>query len=398
MNQIFSDRIVNTKKSFIREILKVTSNKEIISFAGGLPNPISFPVKALQEAIDQMIKTNGSSVFQYATTEGYLPLRQYIASRYATRHGLSITADDILITNGSQQALDLIGKILLNKGDAVIVEKPSYLGAIQSLCMCEPQFLEVNLSEKGIDLHTLQEILTQHTPKLFYTVPNFQNPTGLTYSLEDRKAISHLFKDQDTVLIEDDPYGELRFVGEDLPYISSFGAKYSILLGSFSKIIAPGMRIGWICTKNTDIMDKLVTAKQAADLHTNHFSQVAIYEYLTHNDLDEHIKGIKALYKEQRNTMLSSIEKYFPKNVQVTKAEGGMFLWITLPEHMSALELFDLAAKVNVAFVPGQPFYTQTTETHTLRINYTNSDTKTIEEGIKRLADAIRLLEEQKQL
>lgn len=395
MSSVFSNRILNTKKSFIREILKVTSNKEIISFAGGLPNPISFPIPALEASIQNIIHTQGPSVFQYATTEGYLPLREYIANRYKARHGLDIQPKHILITSGSQQALDLLGKILVNEGDEVLVEKPSYLGAIQSLCMNEPQFLEVNLGQAGPDVKELEEIFAHHAPKLFYTVPNFQNPTGLTYSLETRQALGQLLSDKDTVLIEDDPYGELRFMGKDLPYSGSFGAKRSVLLGSFSKIITPGMRIGWICTKDEEMMDKLITAKQAADLHTNYFSQVVIHDYLAHNDLDSHIEEIKALYLKQRNAMLESIKTYFPKNVHVTEAEGGMFLWVTLPSYLSALKLFDLASNAHVAFVPGEPFYANKIETNTLRINYTNSDTDTIQEGIKRLASAIETLEKQ---
>ncbi|PHV72273.1 aspartate aminotransferase [Sporanaerobium hydrogeniformans] len=393
MSSLFSNRILNTKKSFIREILKVTSNKEIISFAGGLPNPISFPIEALEASIHRIIQTQGTSIFQYATTEGYLPLREYIAKRYTKRFGLDIKPEHLLITSGSQQALDLLGKILINEGDEVLLEKPSYLGAIQSLCMSEPTFLEVNLTPSGPDLKALEEIFTHHAPKLFYTVPNFQNPTGLTYSLETRKALGKLLHDKDTVLIEDDPYGELRFMGEDLPYSGFFGAKRSVLLGSFSKIVTPGMRIGWICTQDEEIMDKLITAKQAADLHTNYFSQVAIHDYLIHNDLDAHIQTIKALYLKQRNTMLDSIKEYFPANVEVTEAEGGMFLWVTLPAYMSALELFDLASKANVAFVPGEPFYANDMQPNTLRINYTNSDPATIREGIKRLATAIYTLE-----
>ncbi len=390
MSEMFSNRILNTKKSFIREILKVTQNKEVISFAGGLPNPISFPIEALKTSMNRVVDENGSNAFQYATTEGYLPLREQIATRYKKRFGLEVSPSDILITSGSQQALDLIGKALINKDDHVLIEKPGYLGTIQALSLYEPQFHGINLLEDGLDIQFLEAALKAYAPKLLYTVPNFQNPTGLTYSKEKREAICELLKTTSTYLIEDDPYGELRFSGEDLPYIGSHGLEHSILLGSFSKIVTPGMRIGWICTKDSKLMDKLIIAKQASDLHTNFFSQCVISDYLAHNDLDEHIRKIKSLYKEQSSAMVNAIKTYFPGNIQITIPEGGMFLWATLPEGTSSLELFDLASKENVAFVPGEPFYTEELTSRTFRLNYTNSDSETIEEGIKRLAKVIK--------
>lgn len=389
MSEIFSNRILATKKSFIREILKVTQNKEVISFAGGLPNPISFPTEALKESMNRVVDENGTNAFQYATTEGYLPLRGQIAERYHKRFGLEVKPDDILITSGSQQALDLIGKVLINTGDHVLIEKPGYLGTIQALSLFEPTFHGIDLLEDGLDINALEKALKAYTPKLLYTVPNFQNPTGLTYSKEKREAICKLLQSTSTYLIEDDPYGELRFTGEDLPYISSYGLDHSILLGSFSKVITPGMRIGWVCTKDKLLMDKLIIAKQASDLHTNFFSQCVISDYLGHYDLDEHIHKIKALYKEQSTAMVNAIQTYFPGNIKVTVPEGGMFLWVTLPEDTSSLTLFELASKENVAFVPGEPFYTEGLTSHTLRLNYTNSDSQTIEEGIRRLGKVI---------
>lgn len=390
MNQLFSDRILHTKKSFIREILKVTQNKEIISFAGGLPNPISFPILALKEATNKVFDDQSLEAFQYSTTEGFLPLREYIAKRYREHHGLDVQAKHILITNGSQQGLDLIGKVLLNKGDHILLERPAYLGAIQALSLYEPLFHEVNLLDDGLCTTELANQLEEHPIKLIYTVPNFQNPTGLTYSLANRQAISRLLCDKDVFLIEDDPYGELRFKGENLPYIKAFGPHKGILLGSFSKIITPGMRLGWICTTNDEMMDKLIIAKQASDLHTNVFSQKVIYEYLVHNNLEEHISHIKALYKEQSTAMVEAIAEYFPKDIKVTVPEGGMFLWVTLPETMSSLALFDLAAKEHVAFVPGEPFYAGTAAGNTFRLNYTSSDKESIREGIKRLGAVIK--------
>lgn len=389
MSILFAERMNKVQKSFIREILKVTENPDVISFAGGLPNPLSFPVKEIQEASQKVINEDGNAVFQYSTTEGYLPLRKYIAERYLKRFGLEIHYDEILITNGSQQGLDLIGKVLLNKNDNVLIERPGYLGAIQAFSMFEPVFHSVPLNEDGIDINSLESALDAHKPKLFYTVPNFQNPSGITYSAKNREMAAAILKRYNTILIEDDPYGELRFMGEDLPPIRTYLKDNSIMLGSFSKIVAPGMRLGWICAKG-EIMEKLIVAKQAADLHSNYYSQRVIYQFLVDNDLECHIKKIKQLYKEQRDCMVSAIERHFPKEVKCTKPEGGMFLWLTLPEGISALSLFKLAAKENVAFVPGDPFYVNEKGINTLRLNYTNSNEKMIEEGIKRLAKATR--------
>ncbi|OPJ56567.1 PLP-dependent aminotransferase family protein [Clostridium oryzae] len=385
----FADRMNKVQKSFIREILKVTENHEVISFAGGLPNPVSFPVEEIKKAAQKVLDENGSDVLQYSTTEGYLPLRQYIADRYYKRFGLKVNADEILITNGSQQGLDLIGKVLLNKEDDILLERPGYLGAIQAFSIFEPTFHSVTLKDDGVDTELLEKTLEKYKPKLFYTVPNFQNPSGITYSEENRKALASILNKYDTVLIEDDPYGELRFIGEDVPPVRTYLHDNSIMLGSFSKIVSPAMRLGWICAK-VEIMDKLITAKQAADLHSNYFSQRVVYQYLTDNDIEDHIKKIRELYKKQRNCMVNAIEKYFPSEIKSTKPEGGMFLWVTLPEGISSLDLFDVAAKQNVAFVPGDPFYTGDKGINTFRLNYTNSSEEMIEEGIKRLAESIK--------
>ncbi|WP_338432660.1 PLP-dependent aminotransferase family protein [Clostridium tyrobutyricum] len=384
----FAERMNKVQKSFIREILKVTENPNIISFAGGLPNPLSFPIKEVEEASIKVLNENGSDVLQYSTTEGYRPLREYIAQRYLKRFGLKVDADEILITNGSQQGLDLLGKIFLNKDDNVLIERPGYLGAIQAFSIFEPVFNSVPVNNDGVDIDLLEKSLAMNSPKLFYTVPNFQNPSGTTYSEKNRKAAADILKKYDTILIEDDPYGELRFIGEDLQPVKTYLGDKSVMLGSFSKIVAPAMRLGWICAKG-EIMEKLITAKQAADLHTNYYSQRVVHQFLMDNDIEDHIKKIRKLYKGQRDCMVSMIERYFPEGIKSTKPEGGMFLWVTLPEGISSLELFDLAAKENVAFVPGDPFYVNVKGSNTLRLNYTNSDEKSIEEGIKRLARAI---------
>ncbi|WP_462370321.1 aminotransferase-like domain-containing protein [Oxalobacter formigenes] len=385
----YSDRILNTPSSFIRDILKVTDAPDVISFAGGLPNPVSFPIGDLQESIEGAIKKNGSKLFQYSTTEGYLPLREMIAAKYRRKFNLDVDPEDVLITNGSQQALELLGKVILNKGDQVLMEEPGYLGAIQAFSLCEPEFLSVTLEEDGLDLVKLEELLKKNPVKLIYCVPNFQNPTGLTYSLEKRKAMRDIVSKYDVAFIEDDPYGELRFRGESLPYIGAGHMENSILLGTFSKTVTPGMRLGFLITKNTELMRHLVTAKQGSDLHTNIFTQYVIHEYLMNNPYAEHVKKIIALYEEQATAMLDAMEAYFPKTVSWTKPEGGMFIWVTLPEGLSALDVFQKAMEKKVAFVPGDPFYTHKRGVNTFRLNYTNATPDVIREGIKRLGSIL---------
>ena len=387
----FSERILNTPASFIREILKVIQQDDIISFAGGLPNPVSFPKEDLKQSMERVIDQYGDEVFQYSSTEGYRPLREWVAKRYRDEYGMDVQAVDVLITTGSQQALDLMGKVLINPGDALAIEEPGYLGAIQAFTVFEPDFCPVPLLDDGMDLDRLEQILEERNVKLLYTVPNFQNPTGLTYSVEKRNALCSLLNRYSAYLIEDDPYGQLKFEGEALPYIGSFGLKKSVLFGTISKIITPGMRLGWICTKDKELMQHLVTAKQAADLHSNIFAQYAVYDYLMNHELNEHIDKIKALYKEQSDVMLQAMKDFFPDTVTYTMPKGGMFVWGSLPEGESSLELFDRAMKEKVAFVPGNPFYVNDEKpVPTFRLNYTNSEPEVIREGIRRLG---RLME-----
>lgn len=385
----YSDRILSTPSSFIRDILKVTQDPSVTSFAGGLPNPISFPQEALKESACRIIDNEGGKVFQYSTTEGHLPLRRFVADKYNRNFGLNITPEDILITTGSQQALDLIAKVLLNKGDRVIIEEPGYLGAIQAFCMFEPEFMPVTLEDDGLNLEKLEEALKQERVKFAYVAPNFQNPTGLTYTKERREAVCALFDKYDTVLVEDDPYGELRFKGEKLPYIGAGKLAHSVLLGTFSKTVTPGMRLGFVITQDRELMHHLVTAKQSSDLHTNIFSQYMIADYLAHNEYQQHVDKITALYRTQAEAMLSAMREYFPAHVKYTEPEGGMFIWVTLPEGQSALDLFRKAMEKKVAFVPGDPFYAGKTNVNTFRLNYTNSTPEIIREGIRRLAEVL---------
>jgi len=391
MKELFADRMSNVPRSFVREILRVTEDPDIISFAGGLPNPISFPHKEIAESAAAVFKDSSNEALQYGSTEGYKPLRDYIAKRYQNS-GLDINPDNILMINGSQQGLDLIGKVFLNRDDVVLIERPTYLAALQSFGLYEPKFVSIPLLEDGVDLEVLEDMVESFNPKFFYSIPNFQNPTGITYSKNKREKIGDIFNRNNTILVEDNPYGEIRFIGEDLPSIKNY-IENSVLLGSFSKILSPGMRLGWIVA-DKEIMNHLITAKQASDLHSNYLTQMIVHRYLTGYDVENHIQNIRDMYRIQRDCMVNMIKKYFPSDVKYTKPEGGMFLWVTLPEDMSSMELFEIAIKENVAFVPGEAFYSNNPETNTLRLNFSNSNKKKIEEGIKRLGHAIKYLKQ----
>lgn len=392
IENLLSEGIKATPPSFVRGILKAASDPDVISFAGGLPNPISFPQEALLESMERIVRTYGSVVFQYSITAGLPELRQYIAERYNRIFGLALTQDNVIITTGSQQALDLIGKVLLDKGDGIIVEKPTYLAAIQAFSMQQPVFYPVELTEEGMNPEQLVEAL-QNPVKFIYAIPDFQNPTGLTYSAGNREHIYEILKGRDVVLIEDDPYGELRFDGERLPYIGAGRLPGSILLGTFSKTVTPGMRTGFIISEDQELLKAISVAKEASDLHTNIFSQYLLWDYLTNNDLDAHIAGIKALYKEQAQAMMNAMDKYFPPAVKYTRPHGGMFLWVTLPAGVSAMSLFPKALEKKVAFVPGDPFYIGVENANTMRLNFTNADCETIEEGIRRLGELLYSLD-----
>lgn len=387
MSDKFARRMGTVHRSFIREILKVTADPEIISFAGGLPNPELFPVEAMDTASQEVFADIGASALQYSTTEGDAILRGIIAERYAKR-GLTVNPDSILVTTGSQQILDIVAKVFLDQGDKVVIESPGYLGAIQAFSIFEPEFVTISLENDGPNLDEL-EAAFKDGAKCFYAVPNFQNPSGVSYSLEKREKVAALLDKYDVLFIEDDPYGELRFMGKDLPSVFSFCKGASILCGSFSKIAAPGFRIGWVVVEEKDIYDKLVIAKQASDLHTSTVAQTIMRRYLETNDIESHVDLIRERYGRQRKVMVEMIKKYFPAEVTITEPEGGMFLWATMPEGVSSMDLFDVAIKEKVAFVPGRPFYVDGSGENTLRLNFSNSDEARIEEGIKRLGKTI---------
>lgn len=371
--------------SFIKGMLKVTQDPEIISFSGGLPSPLSFPMEALGESMARATERYGTKLFQYSLTAGIPELREFIAARCNEKYGLGVTPADILITTGSQQALDLIAKITLDPGDGVIVEEPGYLGALQTFMQCAPTFHPVTLNEEGLDVAGLAAALEAPRMKFIYTVPNFQNPTGLTYSIENRNKVYETIKDKNVILIEDDPYGELRFDGKTLPYIAAGRYDNCILLGSFSKTATPGMRVGYLVCKNAELLEAIATAKESSDVHTSVLSQYVLYDYLTHNDYDGHIAEIRALYQSQCSIMLDAMAECFPASVSYTKPDGGMFIWCTLPEGRTALDFFYQAVERKVAVAPGDPFYVAPKAVRTFRLNYTNASPDEIREGIRRI-------------
>ena len=393
MDGIFADRIHDVPRSFIREILKISNDSSIISFAGGLPNRKYFPVRELEESSVRVFQTKGADCLQYSNSEGLLELREYISARYRTEQGIDIPPERILITNGSQQALDLIAKITLNEGDPVVIEEPGYLGAIQALSLYRPRYCPVSVDDEGMVLGELERALTLH-PKMMYTVPNFQNPSGISYTDLNRRAAAELTQGSGCLLIEDDPYGALRFAGTPADSFYHLVPEQTILLGSFSKTVVPGFRLGWVAAPEK-IFEKLLIAKQASDLHTCNFTQHILVDFLNHNEIDEHIGRICDAYGAQCRAMIDAINREFPPSITCTRPDGGMFLWAHLPEQMRALDLFEEAVKRKVVFVPGEPFYTRQLESSALRLNFSCVDARVIDEGITRLAEAVDLLARQ---
>ncbi len=379
---IFSERAQQLTSSAIREILKVTERPEVISFAGGLPAPGGFPVEVVRAAFDKVLATNGRAALQYGPTEGYAPLREWVAADL-TRAGATVSADQILIVSGSQQALDLLGKVLIDKDSKVLVEDPSYLGALQSFSLYQPQFVPVPTDEGGLIPEAITPELAAGARAL-YALPNFQNPTGRTLNLERRQALVTRAAALALPIIEDDPYGELRYAGEPQPGLLSLGAKAGatvIRLGTFSKVLAPGLRLGYIAAPQA-IIQKLVQAKQATDLHTPTLTQMAVYEIVKDGFLDEHLPAVREIYRRQGRCMLEAMEREFPAGVSWTRPEGGMFLWVTLPAHVDSSALLAEAIAQNVAFVPGAPFYAGKPQANTLRLSFATVPEDRINAGI----------------
>lgn len=378
------------KASEIRELLKLTTKPEIISFAGGLPAPELFPVEEMKKVAVKVLDEGGQQALQYSTTEGFAPLREKIAARME-KLGISTEADRILITSGSQQGLDFTGKIFLNPDDVVVCESPSYLGAINAFKAYDCKFVEVPTDDDGMIMEDLEEIL-KTTPKarMIYVIPDFQNPTGKTWSVERRKQLLEIAGKYDLPIIEDNPYGELRFEGEIPPSVKAFDTDGRVIfLGTFSKTFAPGLRIGWVCASE-EILGKYIMVKQGADLQTSTISQRELNAFLEMCSLDEHIEKIKAVYKKRRNLMLDTMKEHFPEEVKYTYPQGGLFTWVELPEYINARDLMIKALEKKVAFVPGGSFFPNGGHENAFRLNYSNMPEEKIVEGIKRLAEVLK--------
>lgn len=385
----FADRMDRIPESFIREILKVSVNPHVISFAGGLPNPELFPVEKIANAAENVFKKFGKEALQYAVTEGYLPLRAYIAERQSKKEGREILPENVVILNGSQQGLDLAGKLFINHGSNILMEGPTYLGAIQAFSAYQPSFHEVQVHQGGPDQQNFSEKMALIHPSLFYFVPNFQNPTGYSYNIKFREYLAEEASRNNCLLIEDNPYGEIGFEKNDLSNLHALAPENTIYLGSFSKIISPGLRTGWAIGPKK-IIEKMTIAKQAGDLHTNFLAQRIIYEYLSQNSLDDHLTTIRNFYGLQAKRMLNLIRQYFPPSVEVNVPTGGMFMWAKLPEGMCAGDLLKSAIQQNVLFVPGENFYVSDfPDKRTLRLNFSNPSPGAMEHGIKILGKII---------
>jgi 2-aminoadipate transaminase len=396
-------RTKGIQSSIIRELLKLTQNPEVISFAGGLPASDLFPIERFEEACRTVLERDAVAALQYGETEGYRPLRDMIA-RHIARYGIKAQAENVLVTSGSQQALDLIGKLLINAGDRILVEAPTYLGALQAFTVYGAEYVSVPCDEDGLRIDLLEAAL-RSGPKFMYVLPNFQNPGGTTLSLDRRRALVLIADKYGIPIIEDDPYGQLRYEGEHLPPLvvldrqnqtsdTAYTLGNVIYLSSFSKTLAPGLRLGWIVAP-PEVIAKLVQLKQGADLHTSTFAQVVAYEVARGNFLDERVKRLRIVYRERRDAMLQALAQYFPSEVSWTHPQGGLFLWVTLPKGLDANELFEEALKQNVAFVPGDPFFAPNGQTQEgrrhLRLNFSNARPEQIREGIRRLSVAVRV-------
>ena len=386
----YANRMDGITTSEIRELLKLTQKPEIISFAGGLPAPELFPVEELKDISRKVLEENGTTALQYGPTEGYEPLREKISERMKKVH-VNVKPEHILITNGSQQGLDFSARIFINPGDIIVCESPTYLGAINAFKAYEPEFIEVETDDDGMVMEDLEEALkNKDNIKFIYVIPDFQNPSGKTWSIERRKKLVGLANKNNIAIVEDNPYGELRFEGEIYPAIKHYDTEGRVIfLGTFSKIFCPGLRLGWVAA-DEEVLNRYIMAKQGADLQSNTMSQMEVSKFLEEYNIEEHIEEIKIVYKKRRDLMMKTIEEEFPKEVKYTYPEGGLFIWMVLPEHINARELAVKALEKSVAFVPGGSFFPNGGNENTFRMNYSNMDEERIVEGIKRLGAAIK--------
>ncbi len=381
----FSERASQLQSSFIREILKITQRPEIISFAGGLPSPETFPVTHMKAAFDKVLSENPKMALQYGPTDGYPLLREWIANSLST-DTCKILPEQVLMTSGSQQALDLLGKVLIDEGSRVLVETPSYLGALQAFSVYRPEFKSVATDEHGLVPSSIEAVA--EGARMLYALPNFQNPTGRSLSIERRVELVETCARLGIPLIEDDPYGSLSYKGEPFPKMLNMNPDGVIYMGSFSKVLTPGIRLGYVVAP-LPLVRRLELAKQAADLHTAQLTQMVVYEVVKDGFLDQHIPSIRTLYANQCQVMLDAMAECFPEGVTWTKPEGGMFIWVTLPKHIDAMKLLDQAIAAKVAFVPGSPFYANEVETNTLRLSFVTVPPARIKEGVAILGKLI---------
>jgi 2-aminoadipate transaminase len=394
----YAQRMLAMQSSIVRELLKLTTQPDVISFAGGLPAAELFPLEQFTDACERVLREHGLEALQYSTTEGERSLREMIA-RHTTGHGIVVHDDNVLITSGSQQALDLIGRVLLNPGDHVLVERPTYLGALQAWNGYQANYLAVDVDEQGMRVCDLEAAL-RRGPKFVYAIPNFQNPTGVTLSFERRRALIRLADQYGVPIVEDDPCGQLRYEGDALPSLvsldaqsrglASVGCSGNVLyLSTFSKTFAPGLRVGWIIGP-PEVIQRLAQAKQGADLHTSTFVQLVVHEVARSGFLDRHVLTLRSAYAARRDAMIASMVRWFPPSVRWTKPAGGLFVWATLPEPVDAADVLRDALSEKVAFVPGAAFFADGSGKNTMRLNFSNASVGRIEEGIARLGRALR--------
>ena len=387
----YAKRMMVEGGSEISDILALTAKPEVISFAGGLPAPELFPVEDMKRMANEVLDEVGTVALQYSSAQGFPKFRQQIANRMNAKQKTNVAADDILVTSGSQQALEFSGKIFIDEGDVILCESPTYLGALNAFNGYGPKYIEVETDEDGMNMEALERVLqTTDRVKMIYVIPDFQNPTGRTWPLEKRKKFVELITKYKVVALEDNPYGELRYEGEFLPSLKSFDKEgYVVYLGTFSKILCPGYRLGWVCA-SPEILAKYIRCKEDGDLQTSTISQLEVSRYLDECDVDAHVLEIRALYKKRRDLMLKTIEEEFPEGVKWTHPEGGLFMWVTVPESINTTEMMKKCVDNNVAYVPGVAFYPGRTKTNNFRLNYSNMDEERIVIGIKRIAEVIK--------
>lgn len=388
----YAKRVDLMKASEIREMIKLTLKPGIISFAGGLPAPEMFPVEQMKKVACEVMDESGMVAMQYSATEGYVPLREKIVDRMKKYNGIDTKVDNVAIISGSQQGIDFAGRIFLDEGDIVLFETPSYMGAFNALKSYMPEFMDVPTDDEGMKIDELERIIEQYKEriKLIYVIPDFQNPTGRTWSLQRRKDFMKVINKYEIPVIEDNPYGDLRFEGQPIDSLKSLDTKGLVIyLGSFSKILAPGYRVAWVCASD-EIISKFIFAKQGADLQSSTLAQMELNKYMEMYDLDEHVEKIRELYHKRRNLMLEMMEKEFPKCVKFTYPKGGLFTWVELPEDKSARELLYKCVDENVAYVCGESFYPKCDKTNTFRMNFSTMPEDLIVEGVKRLGKAMR--------